>query len=173
MQKGKTIKIKALITVLVAIVLHSCIGDGMTDTQREFFANAHKRSAKEKRFMADLRTSGYKEISIKSPSYKIDDPNSGDYNLKLECPFDFTLKNKDSIQNISDSLADVLYTKVISDSVLYVCQVVSIKLNVRKNYTKIKDAFPLQYYAKRELEVRNGFKVIEVRDGVFKRVSEK
>lgn len=151
-------------------LLHSCIGDGMTDEQREFYKNLHKLSFKEKKFKAGLRKLGYKEIKIVAPSYKIDDPNSGDYRLKLECPFDLTLKNKDSIQNITDSLADVLYSKVISDSVLSVCQVVSIKLNVRKNYTKIKNPFPLQYYAKRELEERNGFKVIVVRDGVFKRI---
>lgn len=141
----------------------------MTDTQREFYSNLHKLSSKEKRLITDLKKLGYKKIKIVSPSYKIDDENSGDYSLKLECPFDLTLKNKDSIQNISDSLADVLYSKVISDSVLSVCQVISIKLNVREN--KIKNAFPLQFYAKRELEIRNGFKVIEVNEGIFKRIN--
>lgn len=168
--KSKQFIIQFATIAVIATLLHSCIGDGMTETEREFYADIYNISFKEKKFKASLRKLGYKEIKIVSPSYIIDDPNSGDYRLKLECPFDLTFKNKDSIQNIADSLADVLYSKVISDSVLYVCQVVSIKLNVRQNDTKIENAFPLQYYAKRELEERNGFKVIEVRDGVFKRI---
>ncbi|MBU3661378.1 MAG: hypothetical protein FGM14_16030 [Flavobacteriales bacterium] len=166
-------KTKTLLTALIAILLQSCIGDGMSDDQREFYSHTHKISVKEKKFMYELEKLGYEKIKITSPSYEIDDKNSAYYFFHLTCPFEQTLNNKDSIRNISDSLADILYSRIISDSVLDVCQVISINLNLRKSNMNANKRFLSYDYNKKKLEIRNGFKVIEVREGVFKRVSVK
>ena len=163
-------KSQTLIIALMTTFLYSCIGDGMTDMQSEFYSHTHKISNKEQKLMADLEKLGYKEIKITSPSYEIDDKNSAYYFFKLKCPFEQTLNNRDSIRNIADSLADILYSSVISDSVLDVCQVISVSFIVRKSNKNNNTKFLSYDFSKKDLEKRNGFKVIEVRDGVFKRI---
>ncbi len=107
--------------MLVVILIQSCEW-GMTETQREFYSRPpHHLTDKEKKFKADLAKLGYTEIELVSPNDLTGGKNSQSCFLELKCPFELNSNNTDSIQKISDSLADVLYSKVLFDSVIYVC----------------------------------------------------
>jgi hypothetical protein len=141
----------------------------MTGTQREFYKNSEiGLTKKETDFIFKLEQSGYYGIDIISPNYAIMGEDESEYFFTLNCPFSLTENNSDSIKSISDSLADVLYSRVISDSAIFCSRKVSIHFIVDTVY--IDDAVLWQSYSKKILEARNGFEVIEIAEGEFERV---
>lgn len=163
-------KIKLLFTLLIIILVQSC-GWGMTDTQREFYAQPKGGlSGKEKDFIEDLEHSGYDNILIDKPNYFVDGKDSYSYFLTMDCPFNLTRSNSDSILRIADSLANVLYSDILSDTAIFTSYEISINLKIKKIEESNLSQPQWQSFPKLALEKQNGFKVIEISENEFKRI---
>lgn len=151
------------------LFLYSCIDDGMTDTQKDFYKNySEGLTKKEIQFISKLQNLGYYDIQIISPNYVVESESSSIYDLRFNCPFNITKNNHDSIQRLSDSISHILYSKVMSDGAIFCSNEIVIHFEIDSSYLG-KSEF-IRNYSKKSLEHKNKFKIIELSEGNFDRI---
>lgn len=157
----------------IALFITSCIGDGKTNSQREYLKNLkdYPLTNKELNFQDSLKTMNYTNIKIDAPIIGYVCQGCSSYIVQMNCPFDLSQKNKDSIKQINLEMAKFLYSNVIEDSIIYDVGEIRIEYNVEKSEIKDSEQYIKGSYSKKLLEKMVGFKVIES-NGIFKRVKK-
>jgi|GEM_PF-5084678 len=124
---------------------------------------------KEKNYIDTLESRGFSNVELIIPVIGFKGYGMATYTVKLDCPFNLTESNKDSVIKVSDAIADELYSSVIEDSIIYDCNELFIQFSVK--HSAIKKDIPIlwQHYTKPSLERWNRFKVVKISPDKFQR----
>ena len=128
-----------------------------------------KKTLKEEAYIDSLKNRGFSNIRLFVPIIGLKGKGMDTYELEMDCPFNLTEDNADSIIMISDHIADELYSKVMEDSIIVECYDIFIRLNVRKSEIKKDQNILWQHYTKPSLEKWNRMRVVETAPGKFER----
>ncbi|MBI1837892.1 MAG: hypothetical protein HYR91_11575 [Flavobacteriia bacterium] len=161
--------------IIVLTLFLNCIGDGMTDGQRKWYASLkpNQPTVKELKFADSLKTLKYSKIKYTIPVRGQMAYGFSSYYISLECPYLMTFYNKDSIKKVNLQIATELYSKVIADSILYDILDVNVIFHLKSKDLQSKNIELRKQYRKKILEQYSGFKIIQVDDTTYQRVKLK
>lgn len=156
----------------IVLFITSCIGDGKTNSQREYLKNLthYPLTNKELNFQDSLKKMNYTNIKFDAPIIGYVCQGCSSYIVQMDCPFELSEKNKDSVKQINLEMAKFLYSNVIEDSVIYDFGEIRIEYTVEKSEIKDSEKYIKGSYSKKSLEKIVGFKIVESNNGIFKRV---
>lgn len=158
--------------LIVAPILNSCIGDGMTDFQREYFKKKKVGlSENELRLISELQDSGYYDVRIKAPDYIVESLNSFNYVLSMSVSTEPNTNFSNYQKNVLDSLVDHLYTVVMSDGEIVCCNKISIQLKLIDS--KKSDKIIKRSILKSDLEKKHNYQVVQLDENTFERIKLK
>jgi hypothetical protein len=133
-----------------------------------------KPTKKELNYIDTLKFRGFSNVQLFIPIIGEQAYGKNHYAIQVDCPFELTKKNSDSIILIRNSIANELYNSIIEDSIIYDCKELDIRFNYRKREI---DPYSINGLAddisKDTLEHWNGFKVMKIGKDKYKRVQIK
>lgn len=155
------------------MLLQSCMGNGTTREQQEYLDNLVDPipTIKEDNFVNSLKDMGYFNVTLDIPIVGLVGKGSSSYIISMDCPFNLTETNKDSVIQANVDIAHELYTKVIEDSIIVEFGELNVEFTVEHSDIKKWHHILVRTYAKSTLEGWGSFKVVEDGNGKFKRVA--
>lgn len=140
--------------LIIGLIFSSCIGDGMTDDQREFLENlpSPDLTIKELNYKHSLEKKGYKKIEFEIPIIGEGISGGSAYSISLDAPFNLTKDNRDSVILVNEKIANELFNKVLSDSIKKDIEIIYVSFNVK--FSEGKDIYQTlnREYSKKILE---------------------
>ncbi len=129
-----------LCACLLIIFMSSCIGDGLTNSQRKFLENLKDPipTQKEMAYAKLLKTKKYSEINFQIPISGVVAKGQSTYIIEMNCPFIVTKDNKDSVADAATDIARELYCEVIEDSTISEFGELIVEFSNRKHYIMVK-----------------------------------
>jgi hypothetical protein len=148
---------------------------GMPESQKDYLENLKptEPTIREESYIKELEKRGFTNINLDIPDIGRNALGESDYAIRLNCPFNLTINNQDSVIKISDGIIDELYSNVIEDSIIYDCKAFHVVFSVQQSEIDDDRNILSQHYTKPSLEQWNGFKVVKVGSARYKRVSVK
>jgi hypothetical protein len=166
----------AIVVFGFLIVLYSNLpgGDGTNPGQQKYLDSLKppKPTSKEKEYMQRLQKRGFENVKFDIPIIGEYGKGRSDYKIELQCLFNLTEENKDSVIDLNEKIAREMYTSVISDSVIEDFGMLQIAFKIpesRIQITKWHDIL-VRKYSKFTLEKWCGFKVVKRSPNKFERV---
>jgi hypothetical protein len=127
--------------LIIGLIFSSCIGDGMTDDQREFLDSlpTPDLTRNELEYKSNLEKKGFQNIDFEIPIIGEGIAGGSSYSLSMDAPFNLTIKNRDSIIKANENIAKDLCEKVLSDSMLNDLETIYVSFNVK--FTEGKNVY--------------------------------
>lgn len=152
-------------SVSISILLSSCLTVG-----KEYMGNLKPTppSQKELRFIDSLKREGFSNVKLDIPIPTYTGKGYAFYCIDMKPPFLYDWTKRDSIRLVMREIANKLYSQIIEDSIIIEFRSISVTLHTKSTNGERKD---IAYdYEKNELELNNGFRVVQDSLSTYRRI---
>jgi hypothetical protein len=155
------------------IALVVCLLFGCRSSHREYLDNLQpiKRTDKELKYIELLKSRGFSNVKLEIQMIGLGAYGTQTYYIKMDTPFDLTIKNADSVIRVRRGIAIEMYKSVVEDSIINDCRDFDVIFRYQKyeinpyDYSLLSD-----HILKDSLATWCGFKVVADGKDRFKRV---